>query len=74
MLLKKKITFIKLDIDPFIAGNRIRFHNTEEKSCYLSDGNSEHVAHVRREKNIFKEKKPRSVTALDLIKCLKQVK
>ena len=39
----------------------------------ILDGNSEHVAHVSRKKWSLR-KKNRSVTALDLIKGLKQIK
>ena len=38
------------------------------------DGNLDHVAHTRTKIGLFKGKKIGFVTALDLNKCLKQVK
>ena len=40
----------------------------------ILDDSSEHNAHAWRETDIFGEKKIRFVTALDLIKYLKQIK
>ena len=40
----------------------------------ILDGNSESVAHAIRKICVFGEKKMRFMTALDLIKCLKQIK
>ena len=39
----------------------------------ILDGNSEHVAQERMKIGIFREKKNRFVTDLDLNKCLKQI-
>ena len=41
---------------------------------YILDGNSEHVAHVGRKIGLFGEKEIKFLTALELIKCLKQIK
>ena len=40
----------------------------------MLDGNSEHVPHARIKISLSGEKKILFVTALDLIKCLKQIK
>ena len=40
----------------------------------ISYGNSEHVAHARINIGIFGEKNVSFVTALDFIKCFKQIK
>ena len=38
------------------------------------DGNSEHVAHASRKRGLFGEEKNLIFIALDLTKCLKQIK
>ena len=40
----------------------------------ILDGNSEHVAHARRKIGVLEKKKNLLVIALNLIKCLKQIK
>ena len=40
----------------------------------ILNGNSEHVVHVFRKKGLSEEKKVIFVTALDLMKCLEQIK
>ena len=45
-----------------------------EGMVLISDGNSEHIAHAQKKIDYCGEKKCRVVTALVLIKCLKQIK
>ena len=46
----------------------------DDSMTLILDGNSEHVAHAKKENRSFVKKKILFVTVLDLIKCFKQIK
>ena len=48
--------------------------NSGKIMVLMSIGNSEYVAHEQRKKHLSEAKQIKFVTALGLIKCLKQIK
>ena len=58
----------------FLALIYLQFWRARAYMVLVLDGNLGHIAHAELKKFFFGGKKDRFVTALDLIKCLKQIK
>ena len=58
----------------FLALIYLQFWRARAYMVLVLDGNLGHIAHAELKKVFLEEKKDRFVTALDLIKCLKQIK